>query len=91
VSPAQVINEPWAGNIFADPRLLLSQRGDKVNLQPMYERVAAGIRQIDATRNIFFEKNLGNALLNSGFSQVPGGAAYADRSVYSYHDCERTW
>eukprot|EP01114_Cavostelium_apophysatum_P023075 TRINITY_DN8580_c0_g1_i1.p1 TRINITY_DN8580_c0_g1~~TRINITY_DN8580_c0_g1_i1.p1 ORF type:complete len:268 (-),score=43.04 TRINITY_DN8580_c0_g1_i1:53-856(-) len=43
------------------------------------------IRQNDDDHMIFFEKSLTDIVGPCGFSDGPGGAAYNDRQVYSYH------
>lgn len=39
-----------------------------------------------AQKLMFFEKSLTNNLLPAGFAHVPGGDAYRNQSVYSFHD-----
>jgi len=51
----ELINEPWAGNVFAHPTLLLPGNAGSKNLQPTYDKVANAIRSVDANTQIFYE------------------------------------
>merc|ERR1711912_127023 len=56
----------------------------------MHEAVAGAIRKKDDRHLIFYEPVTWGMLLDgkiagSGYSQVPGGPAYRNRSVFSYH------
>ncbi|CAF3644939.1 unnamed protein product [Rotaria sp. Silwood1] len=86
----ELINEPWAGNYVADPTLLLPGVAGTKNLQPFYDKLANAIRSVDNKTLIFYEPvtygvRLNGKLFGTGFSHVPGGKAYRDRSVLSYH------
>jgi len=83
----ELINEPWPGNAVRHPHLLEPGKADVEHLAPLYERLHKAIRANDDAHLVFFEKALvPGQVLPSGFTAVPtGGAAYADRSVYSYH------
>jgi endoglycosylceramidase len=81
----ELINEPWAGDVVANPSLLVPSAAGSKNLNPMYLRLHTAIRQIDDKHMIFFEKATTNVLGGTGLS-VPGGDTYRDRSVYSFHD-----
>jgi endoglycosylceramidase len=87
----ELLNEPWAGDIYSQPSLLYPGVADKVNLAPFYEELASAIREEDDDRLIFFESvtwsdQLGDSkLFGIGFTQVPGGDDYQNRSVFSYH------
>lgn len=81
----ELINEPWAGDIYADPKLLLKTGyADQQNLAPMYTNLHNAIRTIDDQHIIFFEPAVSD-LFHSGFTEGPGGPAYNDRQAYSYH------
>ena len=43
----ELINEPWAGDIYADPGLMLPTIADKKNLQPAYDHLNKAIRAKD--------------------------------------------
>ena len=87
----ELINEPWAGDIYKYPELLLPGNAGDKNLAPLYESLNAAIRSVDNQTIIFYEPVTwgmvfpGNGTRGSGFSRVPGGPAYADRSVMSWH------
>ncbi|XP_065883588.1 endoglycoceramidase-like isoform X2 [Dysidea avara] len=80
----EIINEPWAGDIFADPTLLLPTVADKKNLANAYDVVNHEIRKYDDQHCVYFE-GVTWGYLSDGFEEVPGGTAYCNRSVLSYH------
>ena len=41
------MNEPWAGNIYDEPELLVPGATDKQKLQPLYDQVNDAIRETD--------------------------------------------
>lgn len=51
----ELINEPWAGNYFANPTLFVPGVAGAKNLQPMYEKIAKAIRAVDNDTLIFYE------------------------------------
>lgn len=86
----ELMNEPWAGDIYSYPSLLLPGVAGKKNLQQMYNVLGNKIRQQDENTLIFYEpvtwgifSNRSN--IGTGFSQVPGGPNFKNRSVLSYH------
>ncbi|XP_064646711.1 endoglycoceramidase-like [Lineus longissimus] len=86
----EMINEPWAGGVYDDPTLFTPGEAGKRNLQPLYEHINTGIRKIDNNTLLFYEPVTWGMLFNgkvlgSGFSHVPGGDLYKNRSVFSYH------
>eukprot|EP01102_Stenamoeba_stenopodia_P008003 TRINITY_DN2266_c0_g1_i1.p1 TRINITY_DN2266_c0_g1~~TRINITY_DN2266_c0_g1_i1.p1 ORF type:complete len:535 (-),score=83.50 TRINITY_DN2266_c0_g1_i1:97-1647(-) len=82
----ELINEPWPGDIYGDPRLLVDRGyADRVNLAPLYERLNSVIRANDNDHIIFFERTLADLLGGIGLETGPGGPDYKDRQVYSYH------
>jgi endoglycosylceramidase len=95
----ELINEPWAGDVFRAPELLLPGVAGKRNLQPLYAGAAAAIREHDKEQLIFYEPVTWGMLdgagsrngsgaggeLGSGFTEPPGGPTYANRSVFSFH------
>ena len=80
----ELINEPWAGDVYKDPTLLLPKVADKKNLAPAYDALAKAIQQVDGKHCIFFEPVTWDDF-GVGFENVPGGADYRNRSVLSYH------
>ena len=86
----EIINEPWAGNIYAKPSLLLPGVAGSDNLLPFYDVIAANIRSVDVDHIIFYEPVtwgmiFNGTVLGSGFDHVPGGKEWAHKSVYSFH------
>lgn len=86
----EIINEPWAGNIYAQPSLLLPGVAGKDNLQPFYDVIAENIRAEDSSHLVFYEPVTWGMIFNgtltgSGFTHVPGGEQYANMSVFSFH------
>jgi endoglycosylceramidase len=80
----ELINEPWVGNIWADPLLIEPGVADAKNLAPLYSILNDAIRKVDKEHIVFFEK----AGANFGFTGLttgPGGPAFNDRQAYSYH------
>ena len=86
----EIINEPWAGNIYAKPSLLLPGVAGRDNLLPFYDVIAADIRAEDTDHIIFYEPVtwgmiFNGTLLGPGFDHVPGGKQWANKSVFSFH------
>ncbi|XP_078583780.1 endoglycoceramidase-like [Branchiostoma floridae x Branchiostoma japonicum] len=87
----ELINEPWIGDWTKDPELFLPGHAGKKNLAPLHDRVSRAIRTVDEGTLIFYEPVIWgyvfseDGVLGSGFEHVPGGAAYRNRSVFSYH------
>lgn len=96
----ELLNEPWAGDIYTDPTLMFPGNAGSKNLQPSYTSVAEAIREVDDNSIIFYEpvtwgmvfpgdgsghNVTSNHWASSGFTQVPGGDDYKNRSVFSYH------
>lgn len=80
----ELINEPWAGDIYSDPLLLVPGVADKKNLGPVYDVLSKAIREHDQQHCIFFEGVTWDDF-GVGFRNVPGGELYRNRSVLSYH------
>ena len=86
----EIINEPWAGDLYSDPALLLPGHAGAKNLLPFYDIMSAKIREKDASHLIFYEPVTWGMIFNgnltgSGFDHVPGGADFAGSSVFSFH------
>jgi len=83
----ELINEPWMGDIYRHPDLLLNPASaDRKHLAPLYEKLNQAIRSIDNDHLIFYEPIVIDYIRRqAGFDHVPGGAVYNNRSVYSYH------
>ncbi|RYH31967.1 hypothetical protein EON65_01505 [archaeon] len=80
----ELINEPWAGDVYASPKSLLPTYAEQHYLQPMYEYLHKKIRSVDDEKIIFFE-GLTISYWRSGFTAGPGGVEYNDRQVMAYH------
>jgi hypothetical protein len=86
----ELINEPFAGNVYKNPLLFLPGMAGSRSLSPFYAPVFDAIRKIDEKTLIMYEPVtwgmiFNNNVLGSGFTEVPGGSQYADRSILSYH------
>lgn len=80
-----MINEPWAGDVWKDPSLLIPGVAERKLFQPAYDYIASRIHKVDTRHIIFFEPVTWDNMFPTGFSHPPGGAQYANRSVLSYH------
>lgn len=89
----ELLNEPFCGNIYAKkignstvwgPEIAIPGIADLVNLQPTWEAGAAGIRAFNTEHPIFFEPITWD-WIEPGFTQVPLGPAWANKSVLSVH------
>ena len=85
----ELINEPWAGDVWADPLLFLPKNPGSQNLFPMYDKIARAIRDVDNDTIIMYEPVTWGIWFNgesgTGFETVPGGPEFRDRSALSYH------
>ena len=78
----EIINEPWAGDIWSSPSQIFT--AESKLLTPFYQQVHAAIREIDDQHIVFYEP-LTYDLWPIGWDENPLGAEYNDRSVLSYH------
>lgn len=72
----EIINEPWPGDIWSNPQLLLPGIAGQLNLLPLYDNIHETIRQYDKETLIFYEPLTWGNLFNSstfgtGFSRAP--------------------
>jgi endoglycosylceramidase len=81
----ELMNEPWVGDLFAKPQLIVPGHADRENLAPFYERLHAAIRTQDAQHIVMFEAITFDDFVPVGFQAVPGGDAYRNRSALSFH------
>lgn len=51
----ELINEPWAGDVFKNPLLLIPGKAESWNFQKAYDILNNKIREIDDEHLIFFE------------------------------------
>lgn len=87
----ELLNEPWAGDVLADPLLLVPGVADSVYLQPFYGAVTAAIRSAEAAagvaspRPVFAEPVTWDNFVPAGFTALPGAAeGLAALSVHYY-------
>lgn len=80
----ELINEPWAGDVYKTPKSLLPHYAEKNYLQPLYQHLHTAIRKVDDEKIIFFE-GLTIDYWQNGFTAAPGPAEYNDRQVLAYH------
>lgn len=76
-----LLNEPWVGDSYADPSLLIPGVADHINLEGLWNKAAAQIRTVDNDTLVWFEGTTYDIL--SGFNNVPLGDG--SRTVQSYH------
>ncbi|KAK2596101.1 hypothetical protein QQS21_006448 [Conoideocrella luteorostrata] len=76
-----LLNEPWVGDIWADPTLLVPGVADHKVLEGLWNRAAKRIRTVDNDTLIWFEGATIDIL--SGFNNVPLGDG--SKSVHSFH------
>ncbi|EDQ88157.1 uncharacterized protein MONBRDRAFT_9488 [Monosiga brevicollis MX1] len=86
----ELINEPFAGDIYADPLLLLPGEAGAKNLQRLYDAVAPAIYEVDPTALLMYEPVtwgmiFNNTIVGSGFEHVPGGSVHSNTSILSFH------
>ncbi|CUE72090.1 cellulase-like protein, putative [Bodo saltans] len=80
----ELMNEPWAGDAVANISLMIPGVADRVNLQNTWDVGAQAIRSVDASHAVFFEGVTWD-WVGVGFTDVPGGAEWRNKSVLSYH------
>jgi endoglycosylceramidase len=81
----EIMNEPWVGDFYADPSLIIPGVAEKKLLEPFYNVVNEGIREVDRDSLIFFEGVTFDDFISSGFTAAPGGSEFGNQSVLSYH------
>eukprot|EP01090_Pellita_catalonica_P023564 TRINITY_DN9788_c0_g1_i1.p1 TRINITY_DN9788_c0_g1~~TRINITY_DN9788_c0_g1_i1.p1 ORF type:complete len:492 (-),score=67.04 TRINITY_DN9788_c0_g1_i1:16-1491(-) len=82
----ELINEPWIGDFYSNPLLAIPGIADIWNLQPMYDKLAAAIREEDHGKHlIFYEPEVNLDVGPAGFTHVPGGSSHKNESVLAYH------
>ncbi|VDM22815.1 unnamed protein product [Hydatigera taeniaeformis] len=92
----ELMNEPFAGNIYTNPLRAIPGYAGRHNLAPVYDYLARRIRSVDGKKLIFFEGVTWSVYAASslaglggpGFEHVPGGSIDPQefrRSVFSYH------
>jgi len=83
----ELLNEPWAGDVLADPALLVPGVADRANLQPFYERVAAAVREVAPSAGVLlYEGVTWDDVFPLGFSALPDADAGLAAISYHYYD-----
>jgi len=91
----ELLNEPFPGDIWSDPLLLLPGVAGSRNLMPAYDAVAGAIREVDEETIVMFEpltwgmifpdSGPARKIAGAGFDAVPGGAEFKNRSAFAFH------
>lgn len=76
-----LLNEPWVGDTWADPTLLVPGVADHKVMEALWNRAATQIRTVDEDTLIWFEGATLDIL--SGFENVPLGDG--SKAVHSFH------
>jgi len=84
----EIINEPWAGDIYANPLYFLPAYTGQHNLLKLYDRTYDTIRKNDQDTLVFYEPVTWGVLFNgkysgTGFSRPPGNDP--KKTVFSWH------
>jgi endoglycosylceramidase len=83
----EVLNEPWAGDVLADPLLLVPGVADAANLQPFYERVAAAVRAVTPRKGVLlYEGVTWDDVFPLGFTALPDADSGLAAISYHYYD-----
>jgi endoglycosylceramidase len=67
----EIMNEPFAGQVFDNPSLLLPGVADRLNLQKLYDKVSDAIREVD-TKNLILYEGVTWDNFVTGFTHAPG-------------------
>lgn len=81
----ELINEPFAGNVFKNPTLYIPGFADRLMLQPAYDSLVKDIREKDDKTLVFFAGVTWDDFVPAGFTAPPGGDGEASRSVFAFH------
>lgn len=82
----ELINEPWNGDIYSNPLVLVPQVAEAKNFLPSYDAALAAIRHSDPDVLVMFPESPGQPFgLPDGFYRPPGGWQEASKTVLSFH------
>lgn len=81
----ELINEPWPGNLYNNPLVMVPHLSELFNLQRVYDHISAAIREIDPHHPICFEPVMWLNTISAGFTHPPGGKRYSNQSILCYH------
>jgi endoglycosylceramidase len=84
----EILNEPWPGDIYANPLLFLPGVAGTLNLMKLYDKTYETIRKHDSDGLIFYEPVTWGVLLKgyyfgTGFTRPPGSDPHT--TVLSWH------
>ena len=79
----EIINEPFAGDVFRDPKLYIPSVADHLSLEPAYDSIAKQIRTVDNDSLIFFAGVTWDDFIQAGFTHAPNNEP--DKSVFAFH------
>lgn len=88
----ELMNEPWAGDIYQEPRLLIPGSTDHSKLQLLYDETNTAIRLADKEHLILFQGVTWEVVVpigeKHGFTHAPGGDEFSNKSSLAWHcDC----
>eukprot|EP00930_Biecheleria_cincta_P085528 TRINITY_DN74908_c0_g1_i1.p1 TRINITY_DN74908_c0_g1~~TRINITY_DN74908_c0_g1_i1.p1 ORF type:complete len:548 (-),score=72.38 TRINITY_DN74908_c0_g1_i1:442-2085(-) len=81
----EIMNEPWAGDHWQHPDILLPGVADRKNLARFYEWMASSIQYEDEHHLIMWEPLPWDNFVPAGFTETPLGVNNANKSVFAYH------
>ncbi|KAJ3207915.1 hypothetical protein HDU67_007131 [Dinochytrium kinnereticum] len=79
-----IINEPFAGQVFEIPSLLVPGVADRTNIQKLNKAAGDAIREVDQRNLIMYEGVTWDNFI-TGFTDVPGGFGYRNLTALSFH------
>ena len=80
----EIINEPWIGNFYKDPSLLLPKIADQKNLQPFYDYIFKNLSSGGFLNNkLFFFESITWDDWGTGFEHPPGNNT--EKCILSFH------
>jgi len=80
----ELMNEPWAGDMWLNPTLMIPGVADVERLQPFYDAVQQSIRTVDTSHVLMFAGVTWDDF-GVGFQHVPGGIEFTNMSALAYH------
>ncbi|KAJ1556575.1 hypothetical protein HK405_002490, partial [Cladochytrium tenue] len=81
----ELINEPFAGQVFSNPSLLVPGVADRVNIQRLHDAAGVAVRAADPRAIVFYGGVTWDNFV-TGFEHPPGGRDVAgNRTVLSFH------
>ena len=81
----ELINEPWPGNLYRNPLVMVPGPSDYILMQHAYDYLSHEIRKVDPNHNICFEPVTWLNEFRSWFTHPPGGKRFENSSIFCYH------